>query len=58
MDDKGNERHFIIEKLLDSCLTFDYTSRPSSSELLTLIDKLIVDNIGQFQAALNSQKGS
>ena len=43
-DDQGQPRHPIIQNLLKACLTVDFDKRPSSKELLDLLDKLIYEN--------------
>ena len=43
-DDKGNPRHQIIETLLSQCMATDQEFRPSASQLLEIVDKLVYDN--------------
>jgi hypothetical protein len=42
MDDKENPRHFLIEQLLNYCLTFDINQRPSARQMVQIIDDLVL----------------
>jgi serine/threonine protein kinase len=55
-DDKGNDRHFIIQKILQYCLTIDYNQRPSATRLIELIDQLIIGNKDIFKADIEIQR--
>ena len=42
-NDIGEPRHPLIETLLEKCLTSDFDQRPSISELLDLLDFLVIN---------------